>query len=592
VIGRVLDKYEILEEVGQGGMAVVYRGRDTSLHRDVAVKVLHPHLASHDDARRRFEREAHAVAKLRHENILEIFDYSGRDSPESFIVTEFIVGHTLKEFVTRHKLKYPEVGALIVSEVCRALEHAHGLGVLHRDIKPENIMIRQDGRVKLTDFGIAQIVDAARMTVTGQLLGSPAYMAPEHIDGKPLDFRTDVFSVGILLYQLSTGELPFKGRNPHEILKRIADCKYIDVRVVNPLVGDGLSKVIQRALQREPQDRYPTISLLLAELCLYLDEGELGEARTELGLFFKDPKGYEEELTKRLLLALTRRGRKEYAAGHVAVALGLYNRVLTIDPANDEVLREIDTLAKKKRLLRGAALFLGIVLLASVVSALSWVQGTRLAAAPDAGLWATAIATRESSHASLEVTDAATPVRRALVDAAALVVPQKTPPADAGHERVVTPRLRPDAALAREARTFKLVPVPKSATYSLDGGAFEPVSGGGVNLEIPGGAHVLVFRHPLCEDATWTIAATDDGARINPRLRFKPTRVVPRCSAARAITVNDAPVGSGAPIDITSFGENGKATVRVDFLVGDTTQTEEVTVTAGQAPREVPCAAP
>src|SRR5687767_15486914 len=244
-------------------MSVVYKGRDTSLKREVAVKVLHPHLASHEEARRRFEREAQAVAKLRHENILEIFDYSGKGSSDSYIVTEFIRGRTLRTFIAAHHIGFPEIAAMIVIEVCRALQHAHSLGVLHRDVKPENIMIRDDGIVKLMDFGIAQIVDAQRMTVTGQLLGSPAYMSPEHVEGKPLDFRTDVFSVGILLYQLATGELPFKGRNPHEILKRIADCKFLDARVVNPLVADRLNKIIGKALARLPEDRYADVSLFL-----------------------------------------------------------------------------------------------------------------------------------------------------------------------------------------------------------------------------------------------------------------------------------------------------------------------------------------
>src|SRR3977135_1768889 len=153
-------------------MSVVYKGMDTSLNREVAVKVLHPHLASQDEARQRFQREAHAVAKLRHENILEIFDYSGRESIDSYIVTEFIRGRTLRNLMTEHAPAHPEIGAMIVAEVCRALAHAHGLGVLHRDVKPENIMVRDDGVIKLMDFGIAQIVDSQRMTVTGQLLGS------------------------------------------------------------------------------------------------------------------------------------------------------------------------------------------------------------------------------------------------------------------------------------------------------------------------------------------------------------------------------------------------------------------------------------
>src|SRR4051812_4484059 len=188
--GRTLSRYKLLEEVGQGGMAVVYKGLDTTLNREVAVKVLHPHLADQPESRARLQREAHAVAKLRHENILEIFDYSGPDSPESYIVTEFIHGTTLKSFMTGHPsaIAFPEVAEMIVSEVAAALEHAHSLGVIHRDVKPENVMIRSDGRIKLMDFGIAQIVDKERMTVTGQLLGSPAYMAPEHVEGKPIDF--------------------------------------------------------------------------------------------------------------------------------------------------------------------------------------------------------------------------------------------------------------------------------------------------------------------------------------------------------------------------------------------------------------------
>src|SRR5258706_9800231 len=171
MIERTLQRYRLLEEVGQGGMAVVYKGFDTTLNREVAVKVLHPHLAGHEESRARLQREAHAVAKLRHENILEIFDYSGPDSPESYIVTEFIHGKTLKNFLVEHPLELPEIAQMIASEVARALEHAHSLGVIHRDVKPENVMIRDDGILKLMDFGIAQIVDKERMTVTGQLLG-------------------------------------------------------------------------------------------------------------------------------------------------------------------------------------------------------------------------------------------------------------------------------------------------------------------------------------------------------------------------------------------------------------------------------------
>ena len=266
MIGRQLSRYRLLQEVGQGGMAVVYKATDTTLNREVAVKVLHPHLAGQEESRARLQREAHAVAKLRHENILEIFDYSGPDSAESYIVTEFIHGRTLKNFLADHPLAFPEIAEMIASEVARALEHAHQAGVIHRDVKPENVMIRDDGLIKLTDFGIAQIVDKERMTVTGQLLGSPAYMAPEHVEGRPLDFRTDVFAVGILTYQLATGQLPFRGKNPHEVLKRIADCRFAPAESVNPLVGKRLNRVIAKALQREPDARYSDVGELRREL--------------------------------------------------------------------------------------------------------------------------------------------------------------------------------------------------------------------------------------------------------------------------------------------------------------------------------------
>src|SRR3954467_7551476 len=157
-------------------MAIVYRGIDRSLKRVVAVKVLHKHLADYQEARDRFEREAQAVAKLRHENILEIFDYSGAEIAEvagsSYIVTEFIDGKTLKQQVTDRPISYPEIGAMVVLQVCRALAHAHAAGILHRDVKPENIMIRSDGVVKLMDFGISHMVDLERLTATGPLLGA------------------------------------------------------------------------------------------------------------------------------------------------------------------------------------------------------------------------------------------------------------------------------------------------------------------------------------------------------------------------------------------------------------------------------------
>src|SRR5690349_3390142 len=279
---KIPERYRLIEEVGQGGMAVVYRAEDETLKREVAIKVLHHHLAAEPESKARLEREAQAVAKLRHENILEIFDYSGTGSGSAYIVTEFIDGKTLKQLIEARPLRHPEIAAMIAAEIGGALAHAHSLGIIHRDVKPENVMIRKDGVLKLMDFGIAQVVDLQRMTVTGQLLGSPSYMAPELIEGKPLDFRTDVFSVGIILYQMATGSLPFAGKNPHEVLRRIAEGRFADPRSLNRRISDSLVRVIARALARRPDDRYPDVSRLVEDLREMLADGGLTDVRGEL----------------------------------------------------------------------------------------------------------------------------------------------------------------------------------------------------------------------------------------------------------------------------------------------------------------------
>jgi serine/threonine-protein kinase len=364
-VGQVIDKYELLERVGQGGMAIVYRGLDRSLKRTVAIKVLHKHLADYQEARDRFEREAQAVAKLRHENILEIFDYAAKEDSEAYIVTEFIDGQTLKQFVTDRPIAYPEIGAMIMLQVCRALAHAHAAGILHRDVKPENIMIRSDGVVKLMDFGISHMVDLERLTVTGQLLGSPAYMAPEHVEGRPLDFRTDVFAAGIVLYQLTVGKLPFEGKNPHEVLKRIAECKFVDPRQANPRIGNRLGRIMLRAMAASPADRYPAISEMVLALEAYVEESGLAPDKVagELARYFQSPVSYEIALKERLVDHLTRRGQKLLADGDQAPALDVFDRVLTIDPANAKVIAILDGINRRQRIKTAGIALLAICVL-------------------------------------------------------------------------------------------------------------------------------------------------------------------------------------------------------------------------------------
>jgi serine/threonine-protein kinase len=361
-------RYQIEEEIGRGGMAVVYRAIDTALGRPVAIKVLHPHLQSHRESRMRFAREAQAVAKLHHPNIVEIYDYSGEESEAAYIVTEHIRGETLDAFLQRRRLRLPETGLLLAAPLCEALAHAHALGIIHRDIKPGNVMIREDGAVKLTDFGIAQVLDAPGLTVTGTLLGSPAHMSPEHIDGRPLDHRADVFSLGTVLYLVTVGELPFQGRNPHAVMKAILEGEYRRPQAANARVSLGLERILCRALDRDPGRRYEAVDLLLLDLRAYLGDVGVHDVPSEVRAFFADPDGYEEALQRRIVAARLRRGREALARRRHAHALEDFNQVLALDPRNWEVLALLGRMGRRQALERAGL----AVLVAGALSVGAW----------------------------------------------------------------------------------------------------------------------------------------------------------------------------------------------------------------------------
>ncbi len=271
----VLAKYEVLEEIGHGGMATVYRAHDPRLARDVAIKVIHPHLRDSPEAKQRFYVEAKAVAKLRHPNIVEVFDVSAEGEAEQYLVVELVRGATLRKLLQQRGAIPPEVAAALGVELLAALAHAHAAGVVHRDIKPENVMIEHRPRppaqdraaprppptsalpgdrvaVKLTDFGIAKLLDAQGVTSTGQVLGSPAHMAPEQIDGGDVDARADVFGLGVLLYECMVGHLPFEGNNPAQVLRRVLEGIYPSAEREQPKVGRRWSRILDRALARAP----------------------------------------------------------------------------------------------------------------------------------------------------------------------------------------------------------------------------------------------------------------------------------------------------------------------------------------------------
>lgn len=356
---RRLEKYELLEELGHGGMATVYRARDTVLERLVALKVMHPHLRSSVEARRRFHREAKSVARLHHRCVMEIYDFSGEGSEEAFIAAELLTGPTLRVFRDRCPHMLAEVAACFVIEVASALQAAHEAGIIHRDVKPENVLLHEARTVKLTDFGIADMVDAQSVTVTGQILGSPGHMAPEQIEGRAADARTDLFSLGTVLYFLATGTLPFSGRNPHQVLKRIMDGDYPNPLRVAPGMGKPLRQIIDRALARRPEDRYQSAADLIRDLRTLLAEAGLDESPSALlERYLSDPAVAGQAYEDRVVEALVDRGRQASKKGEVTVALDAFDRALAIregDPLVLQLLRRVGVTRRRRWLLRHGA---------------------------------------------------------------------------------------------------------------------------------------------------------------------------------------------------------------------------------------------
>jgi serine/threonine-protein kinase len=254
--GRTLGVYQIMEEVGRGGMASVYRAYQSSLNRYVAIKVLPPQLAYDEEFVQRFLREAQAAASLSHPNIVVVHDV-GEQGGLYYIVMEFLEGQTLKDLIQREGALSPVRAARILEQVAAALDYAHQRGFVHRDIKPANIFVGPDDRVKLTDFGIAKAVsEAEQLTRTGMLVGTPEYMSPEQAAGTPIDHRTDLYALGVVLYQMMTGQVPHRGTTPHSILHAIIYDPPPLPRQLNAAVPPAIEQVILKALAKQPGDRY------------------------------------------------------------------------------------------------------------------------------------------------------------------------------------------------------------------------------------------------------------------------------------------------------------------------------------------------
>ncbi len=264
-------RYEIQEKIGSGGMAVVYRGRDLKLDRNVTVKVLKEEFTHEDDFKNRFTTEARSAARLSHQNIVNVYDV-GEDNGIYYIVMEYIHGDTLKEII-REKAPLDEVATLSIAiQMVSALDNAHKNGVVHRDIKPENILISVDGTIKITDFGIARAADVSTVTVTTNAVGSVYYFSPEQARGGYVDEKSDIYSAGITIYEMLTGHVPFEGNNSVAIALKHLNSDIPDIKQYNPNVSDELISIVKKATAKKKDDRYNSSYDMLSDLKLALAE--------------------------------------------------------------------------------------------------------------------------------------------------------------------------------------------------------------------------------------------------------------------------------------------------------------------------------
>lgn len=285
MIGHDLSgRYEIITRIGGGGMALVYKAHDVLLNRHVAVKVLRQQFVNDEEFIRRFRREAQSAAALSHPNVVSIYDV-GQEDDTHYIVMEYVEGNNLNEIIQERAPLQADEAVRIVVQICDALDHAHQNHIIHRDIKPHNILIGNNGRVKVTDFGIARAVTSSTITQTGSVVGSVHYFSPEHAKGVNTGEKSDLYSLGIVLYQMLTGKLPFLGESPISVALKHLQENFEDPRIVNPHIPQSVENVILKAMRKNPSERYASAHEMLLDLDTCLRPDRLNEPKISFAAF-------------------------------------------------------------------------------------------------------------------------------------------------------------------------------------------------------------------------------------------------------------------------------------------------------------------
>ncbi|MGA8264032.1 MAG: serine/threonine-protein kinase, partial [Ignavibacteriaceae bacterium] len=335
MIGKTILHYKILEKLGEGGMGVVYLAEDTKLERKVAIKFLPKHISSDSEERARFKIEAKAAAALNHPNIATIHSIEEADE-QMFIVMEYVKGKELVDFVNKNQgepLPFNDIINYTI-QIAEGLSAAHKEGIIHRDIKSSNIMITNDGKIKIMDFGLAKLRGKTKLTKIGTTIGTIEYMSPEQAQGEEVDQRADIWSFGIVLYEMLTGKMPFRGEYDQAVLYSILNEDPEPVNVLNPEVSPELVQITEKALQKNLETRYASMSEILNELEIYRDKIKV-ETRDVLSL--------------RMLVHRLKRPRVFISAFGILILIVIvtwwfFNRQSKINWATDKALPQIKKL--------------------------------------------------------------------------------------------------------------------------------------------------------------------------------------------------------------------------------------------------------
>jgi hypothetical protein len=559
VIGAKLGAIDVREKIGEGGMATVYRGCDTSLSRDVAIKVLHPHIAASGQNKLRFHKEANGVANLRHPNIVTVFGCSPPDADTLYFEMEFAdaVPNTVGKLLWQRGRLPSEIVAMIGADVAGALAFAHHHRVLHRDVKPDNILLFASGLAKVTDFGIARFLDGTLVTLTGGFMGSPAYMSPEQARDEALDGRSDLFSLGSTLFQLVTGTVPFSGSNAAVILKHVAESKRPMVSELAPTLAPALADVIERLLAPRREDRYATADEVQTALYDVLAESGIDRRQEAWSLqrYLDTPEAWERALEAHLHVHLLAEGKARLARGDHLGALRLLNRLLSMAGEHAEVLALIGSLhgeAKPPRRtgrLIGAAAGLAVATVAALVGGWTW-RGE-----PDAP---PSVAVPSPASALPAPATVATVTPPAPVPVAALAPP--APPAALPAPRAPGPRA-PVPAVQPPAPAAPLPPTPSGATRvalatlqltTADALYGEVWSGSdrlgrvGDRLSLEPGVWAITVKSPLIQPVDLEIALAPGEQLVRPVvLQPKPWKfLLQGWDGSCSVVHNGAPLGT------------------------------------------------